>query len=209
MVYNKVLKRNIPIGWRVENFYSNPLSGIIQPGIKSFYGNKTYLPTASVQGDQIVDCSNIITFKNRESRANMAPLANSVWFAKMKNSKKVMFIGDYSKEYIDNFIFSTGFCGLSCTENSLEYLWNTINSPYFEARKDILAHGATQEAIGNDDLKSIPFLIPSTSLLELYHRQSRELYHQKYINELESNKLIRLRDFLLPMLMNGQVRIKS
>lgn len=209
MIYNEVLKREIPEGWNASNFYSNPLTTVIQPGIEVFGGDKVYLPTASVQGDKIIDCSNEITFQDRESRANMQPTPNSVWFAKMKNSKKILLVGNYATEYLNKFIFSTGFCGLACQEIALEYMWNTINSSYFENRKDILAHGATQEAIGNDDLKSIPLLIPAKSLLKLYHQRTKHLYHQKYVNEAENRQLILLRDFLLPMLMNGQVSVKN
>ena len=35
----------------------------------------------------------------------------------------------------------------------------------------------------------------------------KDLYKQKYFNEIENECLAELRDFLLPMLMNGQVSV--
>lgn len=139
----------------------------------------------------------------------MQPIRSSVWFAKMKNSKKILYFADYSKKYLDSLILSTGLCGLYCKNNSLEYIWNTINREYFEIKKDSLAHGATQQAINNDDLISIPLLIPPKNLIEQYHNKVKSIYKQKYLKEIENINLTTLRDFLLPMLMNGQVTIKQ
>ena len=71
-----------------------------------------------------------------------------------------------------------------------------------------MAHGATQQAINNEDLISIPLLIPHQNIIEQYHNKVKAMYKQKYLNEVENIILTRLRDFLLPMLMNGQITIK-
>lgn len=207
MVYDEKYNKIIPIGWKIQNLNKNDLTQIIQPSIDKFENEKIYLPTANIQDDKIVDFSNKITFENRESRANMQPKSNSVWFAKMKNSKKILYFADYSNEYLDNLILSTGLCGLHCKDSTLEFIWNTINSEYFEIKKDSLAHGATQQAVNNDDLVSIPLLIPPSDIILKFHNKTKSLYYQKYINELEVQKLIELREFLLPMLMNGQISV--
>ena len=210
MIYNPILKKEIPADWKVQNLFSNDLTKIIEPGIDIFREEKIYLPTSSINNDSIIDFSNKITFDNRESRANMQPIKNSVWFAKMKSSKKILYFGEYSNFYLEKLIISTGMCGLCCKENfSLEYIWNFINSDIFEIRKDIIAHGATQQAVNNEDLAFIHLLVPSKEILNLYHLKTKELYYKKYINEIENYNLIQLRDFLLPMLMNGQISIKD
>lgn len=207
MRFDSTLNHPIPKDFEVQNLNTNSLTSIIPPNIEIFEGEKVYLPTANIQNDKIADFSNKITYKNRESRANMQPIANSVWFAKMKKSKKVLYFADYSQEWIDNLILSTGFYGLHCKNNSLEYIWNTINSTHFENQKNRLAHGATQQAVNNDDLLSIPLLIPTNEVIENFHNQVKSFYKQKYINELENQKLKNLRDFLLPLLINDQVQI--
>ena len=209
MVYNDILKREIPEGWEVKNLANNRLTTILKPGIDKFENEKIYLPTAAITDDKITDRSNIISYENRESRANMQPISNSVWVAKMKKTKKILYFGNYSQKRMNEIILSTGMLGLKCKENSLEYIWNFINDNYFEEIKDRLAHGATQESINNEDLMYIPILVPDDTILQKFATKVKELYQKKYYNEIENEELIQLRDFLLPLLMNGQVSVSS
>ena len=197
----------VPNGWIVENVYQNTLTSIIKPGVKPFK-TKTYLATAEVNGTTISD-GTIIEFATRESRANMQPLVNSVWFAKMKNSVKHLYLNSHMKQLIENSILSTGFCGLQCSETSFEYMASFIEHSYFEMIKDTLAHGATQEAVNNDDLAGIALVIPSERVLAAYHKLTKDIYAQISHNICENQELIRLRDWLLPMLMNGQATISD
>lgn len=82
----------------------------------------------------------------------MQPTVNSVWFAKMKNSIKHLYLNKEMDELVNNSILSTGFCGLQCSKDTFEYVASFIEHSYFETLKDTLAHGATQEAVNNDDL---------------------------------------------------------
>ena len=77
--------------------------------------------------------------------------------------------------------------------------------PYFELAKDKMAHGATQQAINNDDLENIPLLVPSDEVLQKYNKIVLPFF--KKMNEIqhENQKLKILRDNLLPLLMNGQI----
>lgn len=209
MVWNEELKRDIPEGWEVENLKENSLSKLIKPGIEKFDNEKIYLATADVLNNEINFSANKITFDNRESRANMQPVENSIWFAKMKNSKKVLCLGKYSLEYLNNFVLSTGFAGIKCDDVSLEYLWGFINDEKFEFIKDRLAGDkTTQSAINNDAMTYISLLIPKSEILEKYHILTFDTYRKIYLNQIENQKLAELRDWLLPMLMNGQVTIK-
>ncbi|MFJ8452476.1 restriction endonuclease subunit S [Bacillus paramycoides] len=205
MEFNNKLKKHIPSGWLVQSVADNVLSTIIKPGVDKFV-TKTYLPTSEVNGTNISD-GNEIDYETRESRANMQPTINSVWFAKMKNSVKHLFLNKEMKPIIDRSILSTGFCGLQCTDVSLEYISSFIASTYFETLKDTLAHGATQEAVNNDDLNGISLVIPDNTTLSKYHETTKGIYSQISNNILENRELAQLRDWLLPMLMNGQVTI--
>ena len=114
MEYSETLKRNIPQNWKVGSITKNTLSKIIKPGVDNFE-QKTYLATADVSGTDI-GIGSIIDYETRESRANMQPTQNSVWFAKMKNSVKHLYLNRQMDGLIKNSILSTGFCGLQCTE---------------------------------------------------------------------------------------------
>lgn len=209
MVWSEELKREIPKGREVKNLKNNSLTNLIKPNIDFFEGEKTYLATADIVNNEINFGADKITFENRESRANMQPIQYSIWFAKMKNTKKVLYVGEYSNYFLENFILSTGFSGLKCKKSYyLEYVWGFINNDNFEIIKDRLSNGATQEAINNDSMAFIPLIIPSENILKEYHKKTFEIYKKIYLNQIENQKLAELRDFLLPMLMNGQVVVE-
>lgn len=205
MVWNEQLKREIPAEWTVGSIVDNPISSVIKSGVEHF-SLKEYLATAEVNGTAI-STGTIIDYDNRESRANMQPTINSVWFAKMKNSIKHLFLNKEMQPLIDRVILSTGFCGIQCEEVAFEYISSFISSDYFEIIKDILAHGATQEAVNNEDMLSIRLLIPDDTTLSKYHEATKAIFSQISKNICENRQLIQLRDWLLPMLMNGQATV--
>ena len=207
MVWNDTLKRNIPENWKVQSVISNCLSSIIKPGVEIF-NTKTYLATADVKGTSI-STGTIVDYDGRESRANMQPSINSVWFAKMKNSIKHLYLNKEMQPIISSSILSTGFCGLQCNEISFEYIASYVSNAYFEIHKDMLAHGATQEAVNNDDLAGVHIIIPEDTVLRAYHETTQAIYAQISKNICENQELVKLRDWLLPMLMNGQATISD
>ena len=207
MVWTDTLKRNIPENWKVQSVISNCLSSIIKPGVEIF-NTKTYLATADVKGTSI-STGTIVDYDGRESRANMQPSINSVWFAKMKNSIKHLYLNKEMQPIISSSILSTGFCGLRCNEISFEYIASYVSNAYFEIHKDMLAHGATQEAVNNDDLAGVHIIIPEDTVLRAYHETTQAIYAQISKNICENQELVKLRDWLLPMLMNGQATISD
>ncbi len=207
MVWNEELKKEIPEGWEVENLANNSISSIIPVGIE-YFNKKNYLETKNINNELISDGA-WISYDNRENRANMQPELNSIWFAKMKKSIKHITLPNNSKWFIDKYILSTGFFGIKCIYDAFSYIHCFINSDYFEAKKDILAHGATQKAVNNQDLERIPLIIPPTNLLKVFNSKIYNLLEMK-LNMIKTNqKLTSLREFLLPLLMNGQALIKE
>ena len=205
MQIDPTLRRPIPVGWEVETLKNNRLASLIPTGVERFQ-TKIYYATADVIGMDIGNGSPI-AYETRENRANMQPTMFSVWFAKMKKSIKHLFLNREMQDFIQNSILSTGFCGLQCTENYFEYVASFIEHSYFEATKDVYAHGATQEAVNNGDLAKIVFIVPPEDVLLAYHEKTKHLYSQISHNKMENKKLIDLRDWLLPLLMNGQATL--
>ena len=205
MVRNEIFKKDIPDGWKVESMINNSINNVIKPGV-DYFANKTYYPTAEIEGTNI-GVGTIISYNDRELRANMQPTPNSVWFAKMKSSKKHLFIDSNFNEFINNSVLSTGFMGIQCDDNSFEYVSSFIENDFFEIKKDSLAHGATQEAVNNDDVSKINLLIPTDFVLKKYQLAAGDNF--KFRNKLrnENKELSKIRDWLLPMLMNGQANI--
>lgn len=207
MVWNERLKREIPDGWKVASIIDNPFAAVIKPGVSRFE-TKTYLATADVNGTSI-GSGTPVQYETRETRANMEPSLHSVWFAKMKASVKHLFFSESTKPVVDSSILSTGFLGLQCNEISFEYISSFVSSPFFEVMKDQLAHGATQEAVNNDNLRFIPLLVPDERVVAAFHKKACESYWVMGGNVIENKTLTGLRDWLLPMLMNGQATVRQ
>ena len=208
MVYNDQLKKEIPEGWKVANIVNTSLAELIKPGLDIFDGEKIYLATGDVNGTSINDNAERTTYPTRKSRANMQPSKNSIWFAKMKDSVKHITVTKSSLDLINDYIFSTGFCGLQCNDMSICYLTAYINQPQFEEMKDMLAHGATQKAVSNEGLSKILFSEPDSTTLRKFSDIIYPMLELMDNCRQESKQLASLRDWLLPMLMNGQVEIK-
>ncbi len=182
-----------------------PYAKIIKPGINKFEGNKYYIATAEVDNEKVNYNAPLIDYETRENRANMQPVKNSVWFAKMKNSVKHIYISNADCILCSNYIFSTGFIGIKCDDFVFEYLVNFINMSYFEIKKDILSHGATMEGVNNDDLNSIQIPLPSKEKLISFHNKVKELHCQITKLSEQTFKLDNLKNKILPLLINQQL----
>lgn len=125
----------------------------------------------------------------------------------MKNSVKHLYLNRGMIDFIDSSILSTGFYGLKCNDTSFEYIASVVSAPIFEATKDRLSHGATQQGISDDDMRNMLLLVPDKETLARYHNATKHMYASISKNLIENKKLSKLRDFLLPLLMNGQATI--
>lgn len=72
-----------------------------------------------------------------------------------------------------------------------------------EARKTTMGH------ITQDHLKQSRIIIPPQDLINKFENVVKKLYAEITTVDEESQQLKSLRDFLFPMLMNGQVTIKD
>ena len=90
---------------------------------------------------------------------------------------------------------------------STDYLYATMNSDYFRATSFTLRTGSVQKGIRIGDLKSIKIVVPPDALMDLFSSKVQPLYQKMWKVEKENIELIALRDFLLPLLMNGQVLV--
>jgi len=102
--------------------------------------------------------------------------------------------------------------GIFKSPNPLEklpFLINSLNQNYVREMIFLIASGAAQPNISNEQINSIPLVIPNEELIKKYNDMMKSSYIQILNNQQENAELSRLRDFLLPLLMNGQVRVKT
>lgn len=206
MVWNEDLKREIPEGWEVGTLLNNPYTRLLTPGVDIFK-EKIYLATADIDANGALSGSTI-DYETRKSRANMQPELNTIWVAKMKNSIKRLFFTKNSKS-TEKYIISTGMFGFATTDNSFEYICSYVFSDSFEVLKDKYSHGATQQSVNNEDLDLFPLIIPNEKVMKEYHKLVKDIWIMSENLNFENSELEKQRDFLLPLLMNGQVKIRD
>jgi len=170
----------MPKDWEITNLGDNKHFEIIPSGIKKFEGFKEYLSTSSVVGNEIVKVEELITYDKRPSRANMQPVENSVWLARMINSYKFL---KAKRDLIENKILSTGFLGIKTKrKETCDYLFYYIQTKEFQEYKDAYVTGAVQESLTNEN--AIELVVPLPPLPE----QSRIATVLSWFDDLIENK---------------------
>ena len=186
MTYNSTLKREIPEGWDVSKIGDILDKVKTTPRINTDdYLNHGEYPII----DQTSDVY-IIGFTNNEKA--------------ILNQYPAVVFGDHScaVKYV-NFPFARGADGtqivLSKNNNvSIEYL-------YFYIKGINISKGYARHF---SFIKDYPLIVPSAYSAKNYQTITEQLFMMVKYRRFENNYLIHLRDFLLPMLMNGQVTIE-
>ncbi len=189
-----------------EALNKNYLREIKPKELQKYDGTKNYLSTSSIIQDEIVLIEDVVTYENRPSRAQMKPLENSVWFAKMTNSIKVI---KANKNLEDNYILSTGFYGFLCDEINLNsnFLKQVFLSDYFNKTKDLYSEGSSQNGIKSNALEKL--LIPFIEL-------EKQLEIAEWLSFLDKNILLQQKlleqyklqqKALMQLLLTGIVRV--
>ena len=199
----------IPKGWKIDYLGSKKSCSIIKSGIDEFDNSKIYIATADVDNSIITSKDTLITMDDKPSRANMQPISKSIWFAKMIDSKKLIMVDEYCNDLLNNYIFSTGFCGLKCVDKYFYYLWTFLLTDVFDVMKNNFCTGTTMQAINNKDTKLIEFVLPDDKTITQFNSIAKPMFKKIYYNNLEIKKLQRLRDTLLPKLMSGEIDVSK
>ena len=90
------------------------------------------------------------------------------------------------------------------------YVYYGVKSPIFSAWVEKNTSGTTRPAIGIQALRKIPLLNPGAlhnDLISDFEGFAQTAMSKTDILNKESQQLRKLRNWLLPMLMNGQVRV--
>jgi type I restriction enzyme S subunit len=69
------------------------------------------------------------------------------------------------------------------------------------------ATGSAQPHVYPSDIKILNYIVLSDSLIHAFGKLAIPMNKQIAVNLKENQKLTELRDWLLPMLMNGQVKV--
>ena len=211
MVYNETLKREIPKGWEVGKIkdYCISTGGFAFKSTEwTSYGNPV-IKIKNIKEDQTLDIIDMdyIDLSNRKIDEKFKGTSGNIVIAMTGAT-----IGKFAiipKSDVDLYINQrVGYFNLGNNPiNRLPFLINSLNMDYFREAIFSLSNGAAQPNISNEQINNINLLLPHEILIQEFNQKLKSNYSLILNNQYENQQLTQLRDFLLPMLMNGQVGV--
>lgn len=198
MVWNDELKREIPEGWEVKSIFDE-LS--VQYGFPfatdKFTDVKTDIPVIRIR-DILTNTTSTYSNENVDEKYRL--------------NEQDLLIGMDGNFHMNYWIDNTSYLNqrsvrLRTKDTSnvsiIQVKYNI--APYIKAKEE-RAGGSTVGHLSDKDLKELKILVPKTKKL----REILDNTLMKIVkNRRENQELTSLRDFLLPLLMNGQVGFKG
>lgn len=202
MVYNEVLKREIPEGWEVD-IVGNKLDVVLggTPSTKRYEfwdGDIPWLNSGEVANFPIIDSEEKITQEGVNNSATvLMPKGTCVLSITRHLRASILAVDSCANQSVVG-ILETGNLK---SEYLYPYLLNEL------PRLMSLRTGAQQPHINKGTVEESKILIPNTITLESYYSKVESFYKNIINNSKQNQQLTELRDWLLPMLMNGQVSV--
>ena len=212
MVWNETLKREIPKQWEncTLSYYVGRITNGLNPR-KNFVlgdGDNYYVTIRSLLGTDI-DWNNC-------DRCNDEALAKI-------NARSQLQIGDvifsaigtigrtyYIQENPVNWNISETSFTLRANPNiPSELFYSILRSDEVQLQADKKAMGSTLRCLVMDSFLNIPLVKIPTIIGCLFTESIKPIIKQQYLINKENRGLIKQRDELLPLLMNGQVSVNS
>jgi type I restriction enzyme S subunit len=197
MVWNEGLKREIPEGWEKGELkdIANITMGQSPPG-ESYneVGNgMIFYQGCTDFGNRFPTVRKFTTEPTRFAKEGDILLSVRAPVGTLNISKEDCCIG-------------RGLGALNSKDNCIAYLFGVmVNLKQIFDRRNV--DGTTFGSITKDDLFSLKVIKPEKSILKQYHSIINPAFEKQNKLELENIKLTELRDWLLPMLMNGQIKV--
>ncbi|WP_395143554.1 hypothetical protein ACF3NV_07140 [Moraxella atlantae] len=73
---------------------------------------------------------------------------------------------------------------------------------------EVKAVGSVFDSIVSNDIEQTFLAIPPNETIKLFVEKAEPIFQKIKLTSSENNQLTKLRDWLLPMLMNGQVTVQ-
>lgn len=201
MVWNEELKREIPKDWEVKQL--KELSTIILGGtpsrnIDEYWnnGNISWLNSGEIVNFPIITSSEKITLAGLENSATEYMKSGTVVVSITGNIRaSILGIDSCANQSVVGII-----------ENKTlrkEYLYPYISAILSKFIK--MSTGNCQQHINKKTLEENQILIPKKSVILNYYNKVENMYSLIISTALQTNKLLQLKEKLLPLLINGQL----
>ena len=217
MVWNEELKREIPEGWEVGCFKdiiselecgNRPKGGIkdgINDGIPSIgaeniisigkydFSSEKYIPQEYFNSLKkgIVKSNDVLIYKDGAGIGHVSMAKNKFPYEKCAVNSHVFIVRSKYNNLYQNYIYLT------------------LEKDYIKKILINLAMKAAQPGLNQPNIESIPIIIPTKNIIKEFNKSIDVIFDKIFLNANENKELTSLRDFLLPLLMNGQVGFKE
>ncbi len=209
MFYNPTLKREIPEGWSdgtledlgqivggstpstqdPENFSTDGIPWITPNDLSNNQGNKFIS-----RGGQDVSVEGIKNASLKKYPAGTVLLSSRAPIGYMAISRNEVTTNQGFKSFISNKGYSS------------EFIYYTVKNSIKAITQ--YASGSTFKEVSGGTLKTVKIVLPGVTLSDAFTEKAKPIFSQQDNLEKENEQLASLRDWLLPMLMNGQVTVR-
>ena len=202
MVWNEDLKREIPAGWKASTL-SN-IACLQQSSV--FPTNNNNYHHYSIPAYDAGKYPSLEKGADIASNKLIVP-PKSVLVSKLNPQFKRIWLIINPE---DNAICSTEFLPMKANKTGLYVLYSLLNSDAFSIHLKQKASSSTGSRMRIDPENCMSFLFPfNDAVFMAFDRLVQPLFERMQAIPDDNHQLASLRDFLLPMLMNGQVRVRT
>ena len=207
MVYNETLKRDIPAGWEVgklsdiaeifngstpstkeDDNYGGNIVWITPKDLSDQQRKFTWYGERNITEKGYKDCNTTLVPKGTILLSSRAPIGLvSIAACKLCTNQ------GFKNIVPRNPVFS----------NYIYYVIKT-NIPKIEQ----LGSGTTFKEVSKQSMETFKVIIPPLDIIEKYNIKVCSIFDEQLNLLKENDELTKLRDYLLPLLMNGQIEVK-
>ena len=208
MVYSPELKREIPEGWGVEtlkDFESKIITGKTPSRANSdnFGGEIPFITIGDIRGNTFIyNTSETLTDLGASVQQNKYLPEGSLCVSCIATVGEIGFTTEWShtNQQINSIVFED--------ETNRYYLYFALKN-YFENANASAKTGNTFANMNKEDFSGIRIILPRNEIKNNFHKMTEPYFAQIKCLQGQNQELTQLRDWLLPMLMNGQVKVQD
>ena len=214
MVWSDDAKKEIPASWNSTKM-SEAIEGIrtgLNPRDNFKLGNGTikYITVKNLRSDGILDFSGCDTI-DETARAIVHRRSDvctgDILFASIAPLGRCHLVQELPQDWdINESVFS-----IRCNKATVtpEYLYMHLQSEAFVKESTACSTGSVFKGIRINTLLDSRVFLPPMQVIEKFSQQTKPLFSLQYKLNKEIQALTQLRDWLLPMLMNGQATVSD
>ena len=202
MVYNPELKREIPEGWGVDSLWNiaNFYNGLAMQKYRPDTNDDDYLPVIKIR--EMMNGFSKDTEKARLGIPTEAVVERGDILFSWSATLEVIIWGK-EKGALNQHIFK-----VTSDTYPKSFIYFELKS-YLKVFKAIAElRKTTMGHITQDHLKQAKIVVPPIELISKLDAKLQPIMLKQQILENQNQELTQLRDWLLPMLMNGQVKVE-